>query len=138
LLNSSSRAIASKTAAKTPWWGFLGVYIVLGFMGIGFWANYTDDQRKSRYLADLHVNDILILKDKTEKKIPYYFLKITDVANEKVSFIVSTHNYSHLSDARDKAQKASSSDFVDGYYEGAIAELKNNEIEAIYRDEKNK
>jgi hypothetical protein len=135
LLTSSPKAIINpKTTSKTPWWGFIGLYIILGFIGIGIWTSHVEDQKKAIYLADLHANDVLVIKDKTEKTVPYYFIKITDISDKKVSLIAGKYNYSRTSDAQDNARKASAPDFVDGYYEMSLDELKENDIQAIYRD----
>jgi hypothetical protein len=135
LLNSSSKAIVNlATTSKTPWWGFIGLYIIAVLIGIGTWSAHIENQQKAKYLAAPHVNDILVIKNKAEQNVPYYFIKITDISNDKIHFITSKYNYSNLIKMRDTARKASGFDFLDGHYEVSLDELKKQDIEAIYRD----
>lgn len=126
--------LGNNLKAKTPWWGYSGLFIIsILIVGIFFLGRFAHEQ-KLAYLEAPHVNDLVVLKLKELDGTPYTFVKIKKIEGDKITFLTSKYAFSKLRQAEKESRKASlDSDFSDDILEVTLEDFKKMDIESINR-----
>ena len=122
-----------KSSVPTPKYMFSGLAIILAFISYVALGSYIDDQMESDYFNNPQVDDVYAIYDEYETSgYKYYFMKITQIEGDSISFTVNEYGYSAITsellpeDGFINYEFSYSKDFVREMYS-------LDEIVAIYR-----
>ncbi len=128
----------NETGIKTPWWNFLGLFIIIGLFIFGYFSEKSASLDKVAFqnAPTVGVYFTYDLETPSLKKTPYTCAKVEKVDGDKVTARISKYAYSKEKEARKAARDSMNnlqSPFGDETYEISRENFKALKVVSVLR-----